>query len=112
MPICSFTVDGEGVDLSLDRVPRAEEYASIFPEAKAVRLAGWRYSEDAGVPVGVAKWPIHSDAAGCHPNQISAMKKLIPDLDYTPDGKAIFKSAQHRRDCLKKLGMHDRAAWI
>ena len=54
MPICSFNVDGEAVDLNLDRVPRAEEYAGIFPEARVVRMTGWRYSETVGVAVGIA----------------------------------------------------------
>jgi hypothetical protein len=112
MPICTFKVDGEMVDLSLDRVPDRAEYAGIFPQAKSVRLMSWRYSEDVGVPVGIAKWPIYSEAAGCHPTQIEAMKKRVPGLDYTPDGRAIFKSPGHRRDCLKRLGMHDRSAWI
>lgn len=112
MPICTFDVDGELVDLSLDRVPDSTEFAGIFPEAGKVRLRGWRYSEDAGVPVGVAKWPIYSEAAGCNPRQIGEMKQRVPELDYTPDGRAIFKSANHRRHVLKKLGMVDRASWI
>lgn len=109
---CTFDVDGEAVDMALDRLPRKEEYPNIFPASRCVSLTQFRYSEDAGVPVGIAKWPVYSDGAGCNPKQIPAMKKLVPELDYTRDGRAIFHSPGHRRKCLKKLGMVDRSSFI
>lgn len=56
--------------------------------------------------------PVLSDSAGVHPDQVAeetrAARKAGVDLQFTKDGRAIFRSHNHRAKCLKYLGMHDR----
>ncbi len=60
-----------------------------------------------------AVWPMKSDAAGVHPDQVGeyrkdSMRKGVP-TDFDPKtGQAIFKSRSHRAQYLKSYGMHDR----
>jgi hypothetical protein len=62
-----------------------------------------------------AKWPIESDAAGCHPSEIPTamadMRKRGVALNFTSDGRAIFESHAHRRAALRAMGMHDRGGY-
>jgi hypothetical protein len=64
---------------------------------------------------GKASWPIMSEGAGCHPEQIPEMSEFMRrngvNLDYTSDGRAIFTDAAQRRKALKALGMHDRSGY-
>lgn len=60
-------------------------------------------------------WPLYSEAAGVHPDQVQEAqanwaKKGVP-TDFTPDGRAVFRSKSHRRDFLKAAGMHDRKGY-
>ena len=57
-------------------------------------------------------WPMASDAAGVHPDQIAeatamSIKKGVP-ASFTPDGRVIFTSRKHRQDYCRTIGMHDR----
>lgn len=57
-------------------------------------------------------WPMKSDAAGVHPDQIQeayqhSVKVGIP-TEFTPDGRAVFTSRKHRRDYCRAIGLHDR----
>ena len=57
-------------------------------------------------------WPVLSDAAGCHPDQIHEYRKFLADQGvdarYTSDGRVIMESRSHRKQVLKALNMHDR----
>ena len=60
-------------------------------------------------------WPLLSDAAGVHPDQVQEAQKTwaakgIP-TEFTPDGQAVFRSPQHRKQFLKAAGLHDKAAY-
>jgi hypothetical protein len=61
---------------------------------------------------GKASWPILSEGAGCHPDQIPEMSEMMRrngvNLDFTSDGRAVFTDAAQRRRALRVLGMHDR----
>jgi hypothetical protein len=87
---------------------------------KAIMVDDKKYERDIGAehvkpqPVGDL-WPLLSDAAGVHPDQIPTMaaearKRGVP-TDYTPDGRVVFRDPHHRRDYLKAFGMHDRASY-
>lgn len=57
-------------------------------------------------------WPMKSDAAGVHPDQIAearshSIKAGVP-TDFTPDGRAIFTGKKHRKDYCRAIGLHDR----
>jgi hypothetical protein len=62
-----------------------------------------------------AQWPILSDAAGCHPDQIEDYKKHLSDrgvpTDFTPDGRMVFRDRSHRRRVLKAIGYVDRSSY-
>jgi hypothetical protein len=57
-------------------------------------------------------WPMKSDAAGVHPDQIpEAYAKSVKDgvpTQFTKDGQAIFTSRGHRARYIKTIGMIDR----
>lgn len=55
--------------------------------------------------------PLLSDAAGVHPDQIAEAKAAFPHHEYTEDGRMIFRSARHRRQCLKDIGMVDKSSF-
>tara|TARA_X000001382_G_scaffold130796_1_gene126996 strand:+ start:5183 stop:5539 length:357 start_codon:yes stop_codon:yes gene_type:complete len=56
-------------------------------------------------------WPLYSEAAGTHPDEVGkSMKDMRAkgvNLNYTKDGRAIFENATQRRKALKALGMQD-----
>lgn len=52
--------------------------------------------------------PILSEAAGIAPDQIPEATARFPHHQYTPDGRMVFKSKQHRKRCLQDIGMVDR----
>lgn len=62
------------------------------------------------------KWPIKSDAAGCHTRQIPGfehtLEKLGVPTKYDPQtGQAIFTDRAHRKKFLKATGMHDKTSY-
>ena len=105
---CYTNTDGETID-------------KFYPMGKApakVKVKGRTYTRDivaehAGCPnTGAANWPMYSDFAGCHPDQIpeaqAVLRKAGTRADYLPDGRIKFESARHRATCLKALGYYDR----
>jgi hypothetical protein len=86
----------------------------------SIRHGGRIYDRDKGAEfrggfTGKAKWPILSDAAGVHPDQIpemsERMRKSGVNLDFASDGRAIFQDSAQRRAALKVLGLHDRSGY-
>ncbi len=57
-------------------------------------------------------WPMKSDAAGVAPSQVQeAYEKSVKDgvpTQFTPDGRAIFTSAGHRKRYCESVGLYDR----
>jgi hypothetical protein len=62
-----------------------------------------------------AQWPIYSEAAGVHPDQINEAKDNLQKqgvpTDFTPDGRLIFRDRMHRRKVLKAMGLVDRSSY-
>jgi hypothetical protein len=58
-------------------------------------------------PSSGAKWPIYSEAAGIHPDQVTEAVKMYPHHEYDKEGRMVFRSRAHRRRCLKDIGMVD-----
>ena len=56
-------------------------------------------------------WPIHSDAAGCHPDQIPEHiafdEKHGVKTEYDSTGRPILTDRVHRKKYLKIHGLHD-----
>ena len=110
MPIYCYSHQGKVI----------ERFFKMGEAPKAIMDYGTKYERDIHAehqrpqPVGDL-WPLLSDAAGIHPEQIPAMsaearKRGVP-TDYTADGQVIFRDPHHRRDYLKAFGMHDRASY-
>lgn len=63
----------------------------------------------------LGSWPVLSDAAGCHPDQIPEFRQFLSEkgveANYTPDGRLVMESHDHRKRCLKALGMVDRNSY-
>jgi hypothetical protein len=61
------------------------------------------------------KYPYFSDAMGVHPCQIQEAKEKLAKLgvrvEYTPDGRAIIESPQHRKQLAEAMGLHDRNSY-
>lgn len=47
----------------------------------------------------------YSNAMGVNPEQIEAAKKAYPGSEYTPDGRLIVRSRQHKLKEAKRRGM-------
>ena len=62
-----------------------------------------------------AKWPIHSDALGVHPEQVpefrDAAKKDGVPTDFTPSGEPILNDMAHCRRYWKHRGVFDKAGF-
>tara|TARA_R100000654_G_scaffold19900_1_gene40388 strand:+ start:3138 stop:3494 length:357 start_codon:yes stop_codon:yes gene_type:complete len=56
-------------------------------------------------------WPLYSDAAGTHPDEIpkamEEMRRKGVNLNYTSDGRAIFENASQRRRAFRAMGLQD-----
>lgn len=64
---------------------------------------------------GSGLYPYFSDAMGVHPIQIEEAKAVLRALgvrvEYTPDGRAIIESPQHRKQLAEAMGLHDRNSY-
>ncbi len=61
-------------------------------------------------------WPLTSDAAGIHPEDIPKFRDLdrqhgVP-TEYTRDGSPIFTSKSHRDRYLRLHKLHDKRSWL
>lgn len=56
-------------------------------------------------------WPLVSLAAGVHPSQVDEARTRAKNAgvptDFTPDGRVVFKSRQHRKEYCQLRGFHD-----
>ena len=70
-------------------------------------------AEHGGPSMSGSAWPIKSDAAGVHPNQVEQFQEHsarmgVPTEFDRSTGQAIFRSRGHRAQYLKMMGIHDR----
>ena len=73
-------------------------------------------AEHGGQRAGQSGWPMVSEAAGVHPDQIGEARELIRrkagvDCQFTQDGNPIFTSMDHRRKCLRAMGYQDKLSY-
>ena len=77
----------------------------VWNRAYATEFGGSKFSP--------SNWPMKSDAAGVHPDQIPDARKESSKLGVPTDfdtktGQAMFTSRSHRANYLKAKGFHDR----
>lgn len=69
-------------------------------------------AEHEGVAHHPGNWPLLSDAAGVNPCQIAEARehsvRVGVPTDFTKDGRAILKSAEHRKRYCEAHGLYDR----
>jgi len=69
-------------------------------------------AEHAGIRHPPGNWPMKSDAAGVAASQVKEAiehsKTIGIPTDFTPDGRAIFTSAKHRKRYCEAVGLYDR----
>ncbi len=116
MPRYSFT-DPTGAKIELVRT---------IAQLEAMKIAGtdtyaWGdiiltrdyLAEHREAPHAPGNWPLVSDAAGIHPEQIGEFrefdKKAGVPTDYTPDGRVVFTSRDHRKRYCQAHGIHDKS---
>ncbi len=107
--------DGEIVERTFPTVPEPEKRKRIVcedgqvaerhlgAEAKASTVKKGCYDH---------MWPLHSNAAGVHPSQVEEATKKFPHHQYDKEGRMVFRSKGHRRQCLKDIGMHDPKGYM
>jgi hypothetical protein len=71
-------------------------------------------SEHRGTSHSSGTWPLLSDAAGVHPNQVNeamehASRNGVPTRFHPETGQAIFESRGHRKAFLRMRGMYDKS---
>lgn len=105
-PVVKFMLISELEKLRREDGSIVDDDGQVLDRDKVSEMSGYS---------GKASWPILSDGAGCHPDQIPEMSEHMRRngvaLDYTPDGRAIFTDAAQRRKALRVLGMHDRLGY-
>lgn len=65
---------------------------------------------------GVARWPLASEAAGVHPDQIAEAREFnrksgVRATEFTPDGRPVFTGPGHRREYLRAWKKYDRSGF-
>ena len=69
-------------------------------------------AEHAGARHAPGNWPMKSDAAGVAASQVKEAaehsRKIGIPTDFTPDGRAVFTSARHRKRYCEAVGLYDR----
>ena len=109
---CFRTDDGEVVELPLSIAEKARmgDEITLGDGRRAVRDFMSEHSTEGPRP---GTWPLYSDAAGVHPDQIPAARARaerngVP-TDFTPDGRVVFRSRKHRKEFCEVFGLYDRS---
>ena len=113
MLYCYTTADGHTTDHVFD-IGQAPMSITLPDGQTAFRdIAAEHPASGPRCAVG-SKWPIYSDAAGVHPDQIPEAMAYCESVgvptSYTKDGRAILVSRSHRAKHLKAVGLYDRDA--
>ena len=88
-------------------MPAPRQYSWKDPDG----VVRW-HDHPAPNPMTKARWPIHSDALGCHESQIDqarteAAARGVP-TDFDSQGRAILRTPRHRRAYARLYGFHDK----
>jgi hypothetical protein len=105
-------VDGERREFTLSL---EEKEAREYPD-KSIYYEGYFWERDweaehSGFKDLPGIYPMFSDAAAVHPSQVEAViafgKKRGVNLEFAPDGRAIFRDRMHRRASCEARGLAD-----
>lgn len=116
MPVYCYRIDGtdEPVELvmSIAEMERREGPGGRITMEDGRTAVRDYATELSGRPMPTGTWPMKCDAAGCHPDQIPAMREHARRVagvavDFTSDGRAIFESPGQRKRYLRSVGLRD-----
>ena len=112
MPLYCYICPACGATKEVQK-PMAESRTPELCDADAFVLQRDLRAEQCGYRHTPGAWPLLSDAAGVAPHQIPeaiehARKKGVP-TDFTPDGRAILTSREHRKRYCESIGLYDRS---
>ena len=48
-----------------------------------------------------------SSTMGCNPNEVEKFRKLYPESTYTPDGRLVIQSRQHKKQEMRRRGYQE-----
>lgn len=72
-------------------------------------------AEHAGSVGSSAGWPIWSDGAAVHPDQVPTARRDLErhgvHVDFDKWGRPRFDNAAHRRAALRRMNLHDRRGY-
>ena len=89
-----------------------EQWQASLPKTPKRRKTKHKKGSKAFMTASTKAWPMTSDGAGVHPNDIEkargVAKRAGIAIDFTTDGQAIFRSATHRKEYCRFRGFHDR----
>lgn len=94
-----------------ERVMHMDEERPNTVPCRCGKVAERDFAAEHGGPRAAGTWPMFSDAMGVARHQVKeatehARRIGIP-TDFTPDGRAIFTSAAHRKAYCEHLGFYD-----
>lgn len=117
---CFTTVTGGQTgseELSVEKAMSLKDYEALERTASGNIVMDKRiwYRNFANEQVGGGLsgcWPMLSDAAGVHPDQIPVAKEKAKkagiNVNFHPDGRVIFESAKQRKAYCEHRGLYDR----
>ena len=117
MPIYCYRREDTGEPFQLamtvaEMVKRQDGRGRIHLDGNVSALRDYAAERGAMIPERQNTWPMYSDAAGVHPDQIPQAMQVARErgvaTDFTADGRAIFTSAKHRKDYCELYGLYDR----
>lgn len=71
--------------------------------AIALELGGRAFQKGSGRQM----YPFVSRSCGVHPKQVKKMLRRFPHHRFTDKGDMVFDSFEHRKQCLREIGMVD-----
>ena len=109
MPDYLYTCDECGRTFGRLRAMKYRNRPLACPECEGmIRRDTDAERAELGMGIGVpSNWPQVSPQAGVHPNQVAEARRRFPHHRFNKSGDMIFRSAAHRRQCLKDIGMRD-----
>lgn len=108
--------DGSLVELSMtvaELLRRRQDDGSIEHDGRTLRRdVAAEHAASVGSSAG---WPIWSDAAAVHPDQVAGVRRDLErhgvHVDFDRWGRPRLEDAAHRRAVLRRMGLRDRMGY-
>ena len=111
MPVYCFTTDDEP-KVTIERIFKMDKCPGwVLTDDGRPALRNLSAETKGGTRIP-ANWPMHSDAAGVAESQVKEAEAHSQSIGvpthFTPDGRATFTDAKHRKTYCEKVGLYDR----